>query len=204
MKILVACECSGIVRDAFIANGHDVMSCDILQTDVPGPHYQGDVFDVINNGWDMMLAFPPCTFLCTTGNKWMKPEFRSRFPDRAKQREDAIKFFLALYNCDIPKIAIENPVGVMSTKFRKPDQYVHPYHFGEPHSKKTGIWLKGLDKLAATEIVEPEFYTYKNGKKDPLWHMETMKLPAGERAKARSKTFQGIANAMGEQWGKKQ
>lgn len=201
MNILIACEFSGVVRDAFIARGHNAMSCDILPTDVPGPHYQGDVLGILDWGWDMMVAFPPCTYLCTTGNKWMKPEFVDRFPDRSKQRQDAIEFFLNLYNAEIPKIVVENPVGVMSSVFRKLDQYVHPFHFGEPHSKKTGLWLRGLLPLVPTEVVAPEMYTYKNGKRDPVWHVKSMKLPPEERMKFRSSTFQGIADAMAEQWG---
>jgi hypothetical protein len=130
----------------------------------------------------------------------MKPEFKNRFPNREQQREDAIKFFIKLANVDCPRIAIENPAGVMSTRWRKPDQYVHPYHFGDPHSKKTGLWLKGLPKLIPTNIVEPEVYIYKNGGKDSIWHMETLKLPPDERARVRSKTFPGFAKAMAEQW----
>ena len=201
MKILIACEFSGIVRDAFIKKGHDAISCDILPTDKPGPHYQGDVFDIINDGFDMMIAHPPCTYLCVTGNKWMKPEFRDRFPNRVQQRKDAIQFFMDLYNVNIEKICIENPVGVMSTKFRKPNQYIHPYYFGDKHSKKTGLWIRGLPLLEKTNVVEPEMYTYKDGRKDPIWHVESMKLPKEERSKIRSRTFQGIADAMADQWG---
>jgi len=200
MRILIACEESGTVRDAFIKRGHDAVSCDIIPTSSPGPHIQGDVLEVLNDGWDMMIAFPPCTYLAVTGNKWMKPEFKSRFPRRQEQRLEAIEFFMQIYNAPISKIAIENPVGIMSTHFRKPDQYVHPYYFGEPHSKKTGLWLKCLPCLIPTEIVKPEFYIYKDGRRDPLWHVETMKFPPKERSKARSKTFQGIANAMASQW----
>jgi len=202
LKILVACEYSGIVRDTFTAKGHDVWSCDILPSDRGGgQHIQDNVLDHLDDGWDMMIAHPPCTYLTVTGNKWFKPEFKERFPTRIQDREDAIEFFLKLANANIPKICIENPVGIMSSVYQKPTQYVHPYYFGDKHSKKTGLWLKNLPKLKPTNIVEPEFYIYKDGRKDPLWHVETMKLPPLERMKARSKTFQGVADAMAEQWG---
>jgi hypothetical protein len=131
----------------------------------------------------------------------MKPEFKDRFPNRQKQRDDAIEFFLKIANSKCEHIAIENPVGIISTVWRKADQYIHPYHFGDPHSKKTGIWLKGLPRLVPTKIVEPLMYTYKNGRKDPIWHVESMKLPPAERQRVRSKTFDGIALAMADQWG---
>lgn len=201
MKILIACEYSGTVRDAFIKKGHDAMSCDLLPTDVPGPHYQGSVFDIINDGWDMMIAHPPCTYLTVTGNKWFKPEFAKRFPDREKNRQDAISFFIRLMESKIERVCCENPVGIMSTVWRKPDQYVHPYHFGDPHAKKTGLWLKNLPKLVPTKLVEPNYYIYKDGRRDPIWHVESMRMPPLERMKYRSKTFQGIADAMAEQWG---
>ena len=204
MKVLIACEYSGTVRDAFIKRGHQAISCDILPTDVPGPHYQGDVFDLIDdrnsNGWDLMIAHPPCTYLTVTGNKWMKPEFAHRFPDRHKQRQEALEFFKRLFECNIPRVCLENPVGVVSTMYRKPTQYIHPWQFGDPHSKKTGLWLKNLPALIPTKIVEPQFHAYKDGRKDPVWHMDSMKLPPLERMKFRSKTFQGIADAMADQW----
>lgn len=201
MKVLIACEFSGTVRNAFTALGHDAWSCDILPTETEGNHIEGDALSVINDGWDLMIAHPPCTYLTVTGNKWMKPEFIDRFPDRPQQRKDAIAFFMALVNAPIPKIAIENPVGIMSSEYKKPSQYIHPYHFGEPHSKKTGLWLKGLPLLTPTEIVEPKFYIYKDGRRDPLWHVQSMSMPPHERMKFRSKTYQGIADAMANQWG---
>jgi hypothetical protein len=202
MNVLIGCEESGVVRDAFRKLGHDAWSCDILPcSGDPTYHLQMDVFEAIKlKQWDLAIFHPPCTYLTTTGNKWMKPEFQDRFPDRIQQRKDAIKFFIDLYNVDIPKIAIENPVGVMSSEWRKPDQYVHPYYFGDPHSKKTGLWLKNLPKLVPTEMVEPQFYIYKNGGRDPIWHVETMKLPPAERSTARSRTFQGFADQMAAQW----
>lgn len=203
MRILVACEFSGTVRDAFLARGHDAFSCDILPTDSkPERHFQEDIFEILEREkFDLMIAHPPCTYLTVTGNKWMKPEFASRFPDRPQQRADAIEFFIKLANAPIPRIAIENPVGIISTAWQKPDQYIHPYQFGDPHSKKTGLWLKNLPSLVPTKLVEPQFHIYKDGRKDPIWHFETMGLPSLERMKARSKTFQGIADAMAEQWG---
>jgi len=204
MNVLIGCEESGVVRDAFRKLGHNAWSCDILPcSGDPTYHLQMDIFDAIKlKQWDLAIFHPPCTYLTTTGNKWMKPEFQDRFPDRIQQRKDAIKFFIDLYNVDIPRIAIENPVGIMSSEWRKPDQYVHPYYFGDPHSKKTGLWLKNLPKLVPTDIVEPQFITHKNGVKDPLWHYETLGLPPDERSKARSRTFQGLADQMAIQWSK--
>lgn len=203
MKILIACEESQTVCKAFRKNGFEAFSCDILPCSGGHPewHIQGDVLEQLNKGWDMIIAHPPCTYLTVTGNKWMKPEFRDRFPDRPKQREESIEFFLKIAEAECNFIAIENPVGIISTVWRKPDQYVHPYHFGDPHSKKTGFWLKGLPKLKHTEVVEPIMYTYKDGRKDPIWHVESMKLPPAERQKVRSKTFEGMAQAMANQWG---
>jgi hypothetical protein len=201
MKVLIACEFSGIVREAFRKRGHDAWSCDLLPTEIPGQHIQGDVLAELDNGWDLMIAHPPCTYLTTTGNKWMSDKFKVRFPDRWKQRQSAVDFFLKLYNSKVNKIAIENPVGIMSTCFRKPDQYIHPHMFGDRHAKKTCLWLDNLPLLKPTKIVEPEYYIYKDGRRDPIWHVESMKLKPQERMKERSRTFQGIANAMAEQWG---
>lgn len=203
MKILVACEESQTVTKELRALGHEAYSCDLEPCSGGKPewHIQGDALEEAYSGkYDMMIAHPPCTYLTVTGNKWMKPEFRDRFPNRTQQRKDAIAFFMALYHAPIAKIAIENPVGIMSTEFRRPDQYAHPYYFGDKHSKKTGFWLKGLQPLEPTEVVEPEMYTYKDGRKDPMWHVESMKLPPKERARVRSQTFHGIAKAMAYQW----
>lgn len=202
MKVLIACEFSGVVRNTFRKKGHEAYSCDILDSDDGSKyHIKDDVLNHLDKEWDLLIAHPPCTYLTVTGNKWFKPEFADRFPGRDKQRVEAVDFFMRFANCKIPRICIENPVGIISTVWRKPDQYVHPYQFGDPHSKKTGLWLKNLPLLKPTKIVEPEFYVYKDGRRDPIWHVETMKLPAHERMKARSKTFQGIANAMADQWG---
>lgn len=205
MRVLVACEESQVVTIELRKLGHEAFSCDLEPCSGGHPewHIQRDALEeVYSRKYDMMIAHPPCTYLTVTGNKWMKPEFAERFPNRQQQREDAVIFFMELYNAPIDKIAIENPVGIMSTRFRKPDQYVHPYFFGDKHSKKTGFWLKGLPKLVLTDIVEPEMYTYKNGKRDPILHIQTANLPPKERSKARSKTFPGIAKAMAEQWTK--
>lgn len=156
------------------------MSCDLLPTDVPGPHYQGDVFDIINDGWDLMIGHPPCTYLCISGARWWK--------DRVSQQKDAADFFMALYNAPIPMIAIENPVGIMSTLFRTPDQYIHPWQFGHEETKKTGLWLKGLAPLLPTDI---------RSKREPVCHYLP---PSPDRWKLRSKTYQGIADAMASQW----
>ena len=226
MKVLVACEFSGIVREAFKAKGHDAWSCDILPTEAAGQHIQGDVIDILGDGWDLMIAHPPCTYLCVTGNKWFKPEYKDRFPDRPQQREDAVVFFMALANAPIPRIATENPICIMSSRWRKPDQIIQPYYFGDPHLKKTCLWLKGLPKLAhypedtfthKKTWVEPEFVTYKSrtkksgSSKYPVaWSgkTKTTKMPMAwklgpspDRWKIRSKTFQGIADAMADQWG---
>jgi hypothetical protein len=139
--------------------------------------------------------------LACTGNKWFKPEYEKKFPKKKYQRQKAIEFFINLYNSDIPMIALENPVGVLSTAFKTPNQYVHPYMFGDRESKKTGLWLKNLPELKPTNIVEPEYYIYKNSKRSPMWHYKTSLLPKEKRAKERSKTFLGIAKAMAEQWG---
>jgi len=205
MRVLVACEYSGRVRDAFIRGGHDAMSCDLVPTDVPGPHYEGDVMDIITDNWDLLIAFPPCTYLTLTGNKWFKPEFADRFPERHQQRKDAIDFFMQIANMPIPRIAIENPIGIMSSHYRKPDQIIQPWQFGFPTTKATCLWLKGLPLLKPTNIVEKgEVVISKSGNRMSKWYYETSKLPLknGARAKARSVTFQGVADAMADQWGK--
>lgn len=212
MDVLVACEFSGIVREAFKSRGHNAVSCDLRDTEIEGSHYRGDVRDILDEGWGLMIAHPPCTYLAVTGNKWFyHPEDKHlpveqrrphpRFPDRREKQREAIKFFMDLVNAPIEKICIENPVGIMSTVWRKPDQYIHPFMFGEPHSKKTGLWLKNLPELTPTKFVEPEMYTYENGRKDPMWHVKSMGLPKEERTKVRSVIFKGVAEAMAEQWG---
>ena len=183
MKILIACEYSGTVRDAFRARGHDAMSCDLLPTDTPGPHYQGPVEDVLNEGWDMMVAFPPCTHLAVSGARWFKEK-------RADGRQQAaLAFVRMLMDAPIDRIAIENPVSIISSHIRKPDQTIQPWQFGHGETKRTCLWLKGLPTLKPTDIVE--------GREQRIWRMP----PSADRWKERSKTFQGIANAMANQWG---
>lgn len=215
MRLLVACEESQAVTIEMRALGIEAYSCDILPCSGGHPewHIQGDVLKVLDQEWDMIIAFPPCTYLCVTGNKWMKPEFTDRFPDRQKQRNEAIDFFMLFANSKCPLVAIENPIGIISTKWRKPDQIIQPYYFGDPHPKKTCLWLKGLPKLIHTNIVEPQYVVYrsktKGTSKYPLaWAGKTTKMPllwkappSPTRSKERSKTFPGIAKAMAEQWG---
>ena len=218
-KVLVACEESQRVTLAFRELGHEAYSCDLQEPSGGHPewHIMQDVIPLLNRNckfktmdgnehiisekWDMIIAHPPCTYLTLAGNKWYKPEFTERFPNRLIQRQQAINFFMKFVNADCERIAIENPVGIMSSVYRKPDQYIEPYQFGDHEKKKTGLWLKGLTKLEPTNIVEPVIIHCKSGAKEPRWHMETMKLPPEERSKARSKTFPGIAKAMAEQWG---
>jgi hypothetical protein len=200
MRVLVACEYSGVVRDAFRKLGHDVWSCDLLPTDSnPEYHFQCDVFDIIDKGWDMMIAHPPCTYLTLAGNKWFKPEFKDRFPDRELQMKEAADFFIKLTNAPIEKIAIENPIGRMSTLYRKPDQIIQPYQFGHSVRKSTCLWLKGLPVLKPTNIVSYELDVFPSGNSQSKWHTETGHIKnRAKRSKARSKTFQGIADAMAE------
>ena len=190
MRILVACEYSGAVRDAFIAKGHDALSCDLLPTDSPGPHYQGDVFDIINDGWDMMVAFPPCTHLAVSGAKWFAEK-------RADGRQaEAVSFFISLVMADIPRIAIENPVGIMSSYYRKPTQIIHPWQFGHMEQKSTCLWLKNLPALTPTKVVYDEMKKLPRRERERLHYLP----PGADRAKERSKTYTGIAQAMAEQW----
>lgn len=205
MRVLVACEFSGTVRDAFLKQGHYAMSCDLEPCDssTSGDHYQGNVLDILDHGWDLMIAHPPCTYLTVTGNKWFKPEYKDRFPTRAQDREDAKEFFMQLVNAPIDKIAIENPIGIMSTVYRKPDQIIQPWQFGHEASKATCLWLKNLPKLEHTNVVDKgEFVTYKSGKRMSKWYADAASLSPKEREKIRNKTFQGIADAMAQQWGK--
>ena len=203
LKVLVACEFSGTVREAFAKRGHDAWSCDLEPTDVLGNHYQGSILDILDGGgWDLMIAHPPCTYLTVTGNKWMKDEYKDRFPTRKQDRKDAIEFFMRLANANIPMIAVENPIGIMSTTWRKPDQIIHPWQFGHEASKSTCLWLKNLPKLNPTNIVgKGEFIEYKSGKRMTKWYADAASLKPKERAKIRNKTFQGIADAMATQWG---
>lgn len=183
MRVLVACEYSGAVRDAFIARGHDAMSCDLLPTDAPGPHYQGDVRDVLDFPWDLMIAHPPCTHLSVSGAR----HFEAKRLDGRQQ--SAVSFFMALIKADIPRIAVENPVCIMSSLYRKPDQIIQPWQHGHGETKATCLWLKGLPTLTPTQIVE--------GRDDRIHRLP----PTADRWKIRSATYPGIAAAMAEQWG---
>lgn len=198
MRVLVACEFSGTVRDAFLRRGHYALSCDLLPctSQTFGDHYEGDVRDVLDDGWDLMIAHPPCTYLSVSGMHWTVRGLRD-----PKLTEDALEFVRLLLNAPIKQIALENPVSVISSRIRKPDQIIAPYEFGHDASKKTCLWLKNLPQLKATEIIEPRII---NGKK--RWGNQTdsgqNKLtPSADRWKLRSKTYEGIAEAMATQWG---
>lgn len=221
MKVLVACEESQRVRIAFRERGHEAYSCDIQEPSGGRPEWRimEDVIPLLKGcctfrtcdclthhiagRWDMIIAFPPCTYLTVTGNRWFDVErYGEKAIQRQKDREESIKFFMVFANADCPRIAIENPIGVMSTAYRKPNQIIHPYMFGDPERKATCLWLRGLPVLKPTNTVKPNVITYKNGNgTDSPWHMNTMGLPKEERARMRSKTFPGIAAAMAEQWG---
>lgn len=202
MRVLVACEYSGRVRDAFLALGHDAMSCDLLPTDVEGPHYQGDVRDVLYDGWDLMVAHPPCTYLCSSGLHWNKRGILVDGRPRSELTEESLEFVQLLLNAPIPHVALENPIGCISTRIRKPEQVIQPWQFGHDASKQTCLWLKNLPPLVPTEIIEPRIV---DGKK--RWGNQTdsgqNKLPPSkDRWKIRSETYLGIAQAMANQWGK--
>lgn len=195
MRVLVACEYSGTVRDAFRARGHHALSCDLLPTDAPGPHYQGDVRDILGDGWDLMIAHPPCTYLCSSGLHWNK-----RVPGRAQMTEDALDFVRLLLDAPIPRIALENPIGCIGTRIRKANQTIQPWQFGHDASKATCLWLKNLPLLTPTAVVEPRI---ANGKK--RWANQTDSgqnrlPPSDDRWKIRSETYGGIAAAMADQW----
>ena len=203
MKILVACEYSGRVRDAFTAKGHDVTSCDLLPTERPGKHYEGNVYDILyQDDWEMMIAHPDCTYLCSSGLHW-----NNKIEGRAEKTEEALEFITDLWTCGIPKICLENPVGCINTrlKFMPRPQYIQPYNFGEDASKKTGLWLKGLRPLRATKQIEGR-KVKKNGRIYRRWSNQTDSGqsnlgPSKTRGKDRSLTYQGIADAMAKQWG---
>ncbi len=198
MRVLVACEFSGIVRDAFRARGHDAVSCDLLPSEREGPHIQGDVLAVLSDGWELMIAHPPCQYLTLAGLHW-----NNRVPGRREKTGEALAFVRALLGAPIPRIALENPVGCISTHIRKPNQIIQPYQFGHPESKQTCLWLKSLSPLVATNVLQPEAYQL-NGR--PRWRNQTPtgqnRLgPSANRWKLRSLTYQGIADAMATQWG---
>ncbi len=196
MKVLIACESSGTVRDAFIRNGHDAMSCDLLQTDSPGPHYQGDVFDVIDYPWELAIFHPPCTHLSVSGSR----HFEAKRMDGRQQA--GVSFFMALIrrSAHIPLTAIENPVCIMSSLYRKPDQIIQPHMFGHMENKATCLWLKGLPLLKATNDVKEQMAGMPKSVTDRIHRLP----PSKDRWKERSKTFQGIADAFANQWGASQ
>ena len=193
--MLVACEFSGVVRDAFRAGGHDAMSCDLLPTERPGPHWHGDVFDILSDDWDMMIAHPPCTYLCRAGYHWCnrpdsEPGVRPlKGEPRRKAMIEAAAFFMALFNCDIPRVAIENPRPISHAGLPHPSQTIHPWQHGHGETKATCLWLRGLPPLCPSHIV--------TGRDNRIWKMP----PGSDRQKERSRTYQGIADAMAEQWG---
>jgi hypothetical protein len=193
MKVLVACECSGIVRDAFLTRGHDAMSCDLEPTEAPGPHYQGDVRDVLSNNWDLIIAHPPCTHLAVSGARW--------FPEKRAdgRQQNAISFFMLLANAPAPRIAVENPVGIMSSIYGEPSQVIQPWQFGHPEFKATCWWLKNLPSLKPTEILTPPCSDSAEWK---AWNRVHKCPPGPMRAKLRSWRFPKIAAAMADQWGR--
>lgn len=223
MNVLVACEESQRVCIAFRKIGHVAYSCDIIECSGNHPewHIQGDVLSLLNGGtfttqdgtphciyskWDLIIAHPPCTYLTVTGNRWFNiGRYGERAIERKREREKAAEFFMQFVYTNCERVAIENPIGYMSTYYKKPSQIIQPYMFGDKARKATCLWLKNLPCLVPTNIVKPEIIKYKNGKgTDNPWHVETMKFPPSERARLRSKTFPGIARAMAEQWGGKQ
>lgn len=221
MKVLVACEESQAVCKAFRERGHEAYSCDIAPCSGGRPewHIMQDVIPLLNGSyrfttmdgtehyiagkWDLIIAHPPCTYLTVTGNRWFNIDrYGKKAIQRHKDRQGAIKFFMEFANADCQKIAIENPIGVMSSEWRKPNQIINPWWFGDAFEKKTCLWLKGLPELTPTNIVEiPPRKKFDSGKSMPSWYAEAWHLPKEERAKLRSKTFPGIAKAMAEQWG---
>jgi hypothetical protein len=214
MKILVGCEYSGRVRDAFRALGHNAMSCDLLPSEAPGPHYQGDVRDILNDKWDLAIFHPPCTYLtCSAEWCYNNKQIKKLDPNtlygaaRRAARKRAIAFVMTLANANIPRIAIENPVGVLSTRWREPDQFIQPYEYGEDASKKTCLWLKGLPNLIPTRIYTPRLALTSDGRSYVFrWSNQTdsgqnKEPPGKDRWKIRSTTWQGWADAMAHQWG---
>ena len=210
MRVLVACEYSGIVRDEFLKRGHDAVSCDLLPTEskimIEEAHHIGDVRDILYDGWDLMIAHPPCTYLSVTGTRWMYhpddkylPKNQKRphpkHPNRKKYQDEALEFVKLLLNAPIDKIALENPISVISTKIRKPNQIINPYQFGHPEQKKTCLWLKNLPPLRETNNVYDYMMTLPDKERMRIWWM------GSNKGKERSKFYTGIAQAMAEQWG---
>ena len=204
MKVLIACEYSGIVRDAFTIRGHDAWSCDILPTESEGNHIQDDIFNHLNKDWDLMIAHPPCTYLSNAGNRWFDEEkYGEKAKERKRLRLESLDFVKKLYDSNISKVCIENPVGFLNNNWKKPAEVIQPYYFGDEDSKRTCLWLKNLQSLAYTNIVKPKIYGYHkrgNHKGMPIYFHEHL-FSSKDRAKNRSKFWKGIASAMAEQWG---
>ena len=190
MKVMVACEFSGIVRDAFSRMGHDAISCDLLPSDSSGPHIIGDIRNISLSEYDLLIAFPPCTHLSVSGARWFK--------DKQNEQQEALEFIRFLLNAPVPKIALENPVGIISTRIRKPDQIIQPWQFGHPESKRTCLWLKNLPPLESTNVLELPQKGYWNNQTPSG---QNRLGPSPNRWKDRSRTYEGIAQAMSEQWG---
>ena len=182
LNVLVACEFSGMVRDAFTKRGHHAVSCDLLDTETEGEHYKGDVRDILNDGWDLMIAFPPCTHLAVSGARW--------FEEKREEQQEALEFVRTLLNAPIERIALENPIGIISTRIRKPSQIIQPWQFGHGETKSTCLWLKNLSPLRPTNVVE--------GREPRIHYMS----PSEDRGRLRSITYKGIAEAMADQWPK--
>lgn len=201
MKVLVACEFSGVVRDAFAALGHDAWSCGLVESERGGQHLQRDVREVLRDGWDLMVAHPPCTHLAVSGARW--------FPLKRREQQDALDFFARLLLAPIPRVAVENPVSVVSSWIRRPDQVIQPWQFGHSETKATCLWLKGLPPLRPTKVVEPDYmrrpdgtyYTDSRGKRYSRVHFMSGRADPEHRRRERSRTYEGIARAMAEQWG---
>jgi hypothetical protein len=216
MMVLIACEYSGVVRDAFIKRGHDAISCDLLPTESPGPHYQGDVLDILSDGWDLMIAHPDCTYL-TNSAAWAYTDgpYHQRIKDgtlvgedRRAAREEALLFVRKLLQAPIPKKCIENPRGAIGTRIRPASQWIQPWEYGEDASKITGLWLDGLPLLTPTNVIRGRLIEWPigSGKIVERWGNQTdsgqNKLtPSSDRWKDRARTYQGIADAMAQQWG---
>ena len=181
LRVLIACEFSGIVREAFAAHGHDAWSCDLLPSEQPGQHYQRDVRELLGKPWDLMIAFPPCTYLCNSGARWWK--------DRQREQQEALAFVRLLLDAPMPRVCVENPEGRISTAIRKPDQYIHPWEYGHGEEKKTGLWLKNLPLLQPTQLMAERVQR--------VWRMGQTR----HRSQDRSRTYPRIAAAMSQQWG---
>lgn len=189
MRVLVGCEFSGTVREAFRSLGHDAWSCDVMPTERQGPHFQCDLLDILNDGWDLMVCHPPCTYLTRAGARW--------WPGRVKEQKEALGFVEKLLDAPIPRIALENPPGAIGTRIRKASQYIHPWQYGHPEKKETGLWLKGLPLLEPTKVVFDEMMKLPEKLRSKIHYA----APGPDRWKERSRTYPGIASAMAEQWG---